>query len=130
MPLYEKIEKGEFILLNEDEIVEEERLLIEHLEGIESYFVSDHILNLLEEVEGKLPQDKKKMIGVIDRYLSLSPREKALFRLGRRLGLLKTLDELLEPEVRFRLEDMLDKIESEKEGGLDQVISELMESFI
>jgi len=52
MLLYQKIERGEFIPLNDDEMVEEERLLVEHLEGITSMFVSDHILNLLQEVEG------------------------------------------------------------------------------
>ncbi len=130
MPLYEKIEKGEFELLSEDEIIMEERLLIENLDGIESYFVSDHILNLLEEVEGKLPEEKEKMLGIIDRYLSLSVREKALFRLGRRTGLLRRLDELYESNLRYRLEEILDRIEKEREGGIDEVVSELMESFI
>jgi radical SAM superfamily enzyme len=54
MLLYQKIEKGEFTLMSDDEIVVEERVLIQHFEGIQSNFVSDHILNLLEEVEGKL----------------------------------------------------------------------------
>lgn len=130
MPLYEKIEKGDFELLSEDEIVREERLLIENLEGIESYFISDHILNLLEEVEGKLPEEKEKMIGVIDRYLSLPTREKALFRLGRRIGMLRKLDELSEHNLRYRLEEILERIERERTGGLDEVVSELMESFI
>ena len=62
MPLYQKVKNGEFILLNDDEIVLEEKLLIENLEGITSIFVSDHILNLLEEVEGKFPEEKKKML--------------------------------------------------------------------
>ena len=49
---------------------------IERLEGISSRFVSDHILNLLEEVEGKLPEDKAKMLAVIDQYLALSEEER------------------------------------------------------
>jgi hypothetical protein len=74
MPLYEKVEKGEFTLLGDDEIVGEERLLVEHLEGITSTFVSDHILNLLEEVEGKFPEDKAKMLAVVDRYSAFHRR--------------------------------------------------------
>lgn len=130
MPLYKKIQEGDFELLNEDEVVREERLLIENLEGIESYFTSDHILNLLEEVEGKLPDDKEKMLGVIDRYLSLPVKQRSLFRLGRRMGMLKRLDDLSENSLRYRLEEILDRIEREKKGGLDEVVSELMESFI
>ena len=79
MALYRKMEKGEFILLSDDEVVIEERLLIETLEGITSTFVSDHILNLLEEVEGKLPEEKGKMLAVIDRYLALPQEEKDQF---------------------------------------------------
>ena len=94
MPLYQKIETGEFVPLTDDEIVVEERLLIQTLEGIHSTFASDHILNLLEEVEGRFPEDKEKMLAVIDRYLALPVREKANFRLGRRAGVYRSLDDL------------------------------------
>lgn len=130
MPLYQKIEKGEFILLGDDEIVVEEKLLIENLEGIASTFASDHILNLLEEVEGKLPEEKEKMLAVIDRYLSLSPEEKMNFRLGRRAGVYRSLEDLSDPELRSQVEKALKKIELEKLGGIEKVLSELMESFI
>lgn len=117
MPLYRKIERGEFVLLSDDEIVVEERLFIEKLEGIHSTFVSDHVLNLLEEVEGKLPEEKKKMLAVMDRYLALPAEEKANFRLGRRAGIYRSLDDLR-------------KIELERPGGMEKIISEWMESFI
>ena len=130
MPLYEKVERGEFALLGDDEIVEEERLLIEHLEGITSTFVSDHILNLLEEVEGKFPEEKSKLLALIDRYLHLSPEERANYRLGRRAGIYRSVDDLTHPELRAQVERALRRIESEHPGRVDQVISELMESFI
>jgi len=130
MPLYEKIEKGEFVLLTDDEMVMEERLFIEHLDGITSAFVSDHILNLLEEVEGKLPGEKGKMLAVIDRYLALSAEEKANFRLGRRAGVYRSLDDLSNLGLRDQVEEALRRIESEKPGGIEQALSDLMESFI
>jgi radical SAM superfamily enzyme YgiQ (UPF0313 family) len=130
MPLYEKIEKGEFTLLADDEIVGEERLLIENLEGITSTFVSDHILNLLEEVEGKFPQEKGKMLAQIDRYLALSSEEKANFRLGRRAGVYRSVDDLSNPELKGQVENAIRRIELEQPGGLEKVLSDLMESFI
>ena len=130
MPLHRKIEKGEFILLSDDEIVEEERLLIEHLEGITSTFVSDHILNLLEEVEGELPGGKDKMLNAIDRYLTLPQGEKNNFRLGRRAGAYRSVENLFNPEVRNQIEKTLQQIESERPGGLEKVLSDLTESFI
>jgi radical SAM superfamily enzyme YgiQ (UPF0313 family) len=130
MLLYQKIEKGEFIPLNDDEIVEEERLLIEHLEGVTSTFVSDHILNLLQEVEGKLPEEKEKMLKLIDRYLALPKEEKNNFRLGRRAGVYHSVEDLAKPELRNQVERALQQIEYERPGGIEKALSDLMESFI
>jgi radical SAM superfamily enzyme YgiQ (UPF0313 family) len=130
MLLYQKIEKGEFIPLNDDEIVEEERLLIEHLEGVTSTFVSDHILNLLQEVEGKLPEEKEKMLKLIDRYLALPKEEKNNFRLGRRAGVYQSVEDLAKPELRNQVERALQQIEYERPGGIEKALSDLMESFI
>ncbi len=130
MPLQEKIVKGEFVLLSDDEIVVEEKLFIENLEGITSTFISDHILNLLEEVEGKLPEEKGKMLLVIDRYLALSAEQRVNFRLGRRAGVYRAIEDISNPELRLQVERVLRRIELEKPGGIEKVISDLMESFI
>jgi hypothetical protein len=130
MPLYQKIESGEFVPLTDDEIVMEERLLIQTLEGIHSTFASDHILNLLEEVEGRFPEDKAKMLSVIDRYLALPESERANFRLGRRAGVYRSLDDLSNGELHTQVEMAMDRIELQSPGGLDRAVSDLMESFI
>jgi radical SAM superfamily enzyme YgiQ (UPF0313 family) len=130
MLLYQKLERNEFAVPSDDEIVAEERLLIETLEGITSRFVSDHILNLLEEVEGDFPKDKPKMLAVMDRYLALPKAERDNFRLGRRTGIYRTLSHLENPELRRRVDTIANRIETENPGGLDQFISQLMESFL
>jgi len=130
MPLYRKIEAGDLELLNDDESVEEERLLIENLDRITSRFASDHILNLLEEVEGKLPEAKKAMLAVIDRYLALGRSERDNFRLGRRAGFYRSLDDMEKPDLRARVDLIMRRIETESPGNFEQVISDLMESFI
>jgi len=130
MLLWQKIERGEFVLMSDDEVIEEERLLIDHLEGITSTFVSDHILNLLQEVEGKLPEEKEKMLSLIDWYLSLPKEEKNNFRLGRRMGVYQSVEDLSRPELRNRVESIIGQIESERPGCLEEVLSELTESFI
>ncbi len=127
MPIYRRIEAGELELMNDDEIIAEERLLIENLDGITSYFASDHILNLLEELDGKFPEAKEKMLATIDRYLAMSLEERNNFRLGRRAGYYRALDDMLNPELRTRVNSIMQRIEKEHPGGLDPVISELME---
>ena len=130
MPLYRKIEEGEFVPSTDDEIVEEERLLIQHLAGITSTFVSDHILNLLQEVEGRFPEEKEKMLKSIDRYLALSNDEKNNFRLGRRIGIYQSVEDLSHPALRVRVDTALHQIESERPGDMEKVLSDIMESFI
>ena len=130
MPLHEKVENGEFVLLNDDEIVMEERLFIENLDGITSTFASDHILNLLEEVKGKLPEEKNEMLMRIDRYLALSAEERINFRLGRRAGIYRSMEDLSNPDLRDQVEKALRRIELERPGGIEKVLSNLMESFI
>jgi radical SAM superfamily enzyme YgiQ (UPF0313 family) len=130
MPLYRRIESGELILMTDDEIVTEEKLLMETLDGIHSQFASDHILNLLEEVEGKLPEAKSQMLAAINRYLSLPQSERNNFRLGRRAGFYRSLRDLERPGLRGQVDEIMRRIERENPGQLDEIISGLMESFI
>ncbi len=130
MPVYRRIESGELELMNDDEIIAEERLLIENLDGITSYFASDHILNLLEELDGKFPEAKETMLAAIDRYLAMSLEERNNFRLGRRAGYYRTLDDMLNPELRARINSIMQRVEKEHPEGFDSVISELMDGFI
>jgi radical SAM superfamily enzyme YgiQ (UPF0313 family) len=130
MPLAQKVKSGELVLMNDDEVIEEERLLIENLNGITSYFASDHTLNLLEELEGQFPGIKTRILETIDRYLALPQAERENFRLGRRAGYYRSLDDMASPDLRSRINQIRDRIERENPGKFDQVISDLMEGFI
>lgn len=129
-PLFNDRESGRFTLLSDDDTVREIRLFVESLEGIDSRLVSDHIMNLLEEVTGKLPEDKEAMLAVIDRYLALPDEERLLFRLGRRGGALRSLDELNDPVMRQRLQTAMRELESEMGGNVEKVITELADQYI
>jgi radical SAM superfamily enzyme YgiQ (UPF0313 family) len=128
-PLAEREKVGEIEPLSGVETVEELRLLIENLDGITSRIVSDHMLNLLEEVQGKLPEDKEAMIASIDRFLALSDDEKDLFQLGRRLGVFRTPDDLERSPHGGRIRALMDDVR-EKYGGVETGIREIMKQFI
>lgn len=129
-PLYQDKAEGRFILLHDDEMVQEIRLLIESLEGIHSTLTSDHIMNLLEEVEGVFPQGKAEMLAVIDRYLAMPASERLLFRLGRRGGALRCLDDLSQPSLRQRLEMAMQDLATQTGGNLEALITELADQYI
>lgn len=67
-PLYEAMEEGRFHLPSPETILKETKLLLEGLQ-VTSQFLSDHISNLLP-LHGKLPEDKRRMIQMIDEALS------------------------------------------------------------
>ncbi len=128
--LRERWEQGEFERPSDEEMVHELRLFIERLDGIRSYVASDHILNLLEEVEGRLPEDKPALLAVIDRFLSLPQEERLLFQLGRRLGLFRKLSDREDPGLRARADHLKARILSQFGGDLEQAIRTLAERYI
>lgn len=112
-PLCRKWELGEFNPLDDEGILLEEKLMLENLQDINSEFVSDHFLNLLEDVAGKLPGSRGKMIMRIEQYFALPLLKRELFRLGRRTGLLRYLDDLNEPARIIQVERLYRRLEEE-----------------
>lgn len=128
--LYRLREENKFTKLDDEEVVKEIRLLIENLDGIESRIVSDHILNLLEELEGKLPDDKEKLLGIIDRYFDLPEDERIIYRLGRRKGIYRKLDDMSDKRVYTMLKTIVDEYKSKGMNRLDRDLDRIMHSFI
>jgi radical SAM superfamily enzyme YgiQ (UPF0313 family) len=128
MPLWSKIQDGDFELQTEDEVVEEIGNFINNLE-VTSYLKSDHILNLLMEVEGKMPEDKEKCLNIINQYLSLPEEERLNFRLGRRAGYYEKLADLNDNYKHYKIDESIKHIRSKGES-VDKVILKLKDSFI
>jgi len=128
-PLYTMMQNGTFQTLAEEGIVREIGIFIEHLDGIETTIVSDHVLNLLEEVTGKLPGDKSKLLATIDRFLAMSPEERIIFRLGRRKGIYRKLDDLAERGTFLWLKSIVDQYASDPDH-LEQDLKRIMQDFI
>jgi len=129
MPLRDEERNGIFARETDEEILEEEKLLIEHLE-CDSNFVSDHINNLLQEVEGKLPQDKEKMLTVIKRFQALPEEERINFRLGRRIGVYNQLDDLNDIRRREVVDRALRRLAESGSEVEEESIYRLLERFI
>ncbi|MDO8568828.1 MAG: hypothetical protein Q7R57_08975, partial [Dehalococcoidales bacterium] len=96
-----------------------------------SNLVSDHFTDLLQEIEGRLPNEKSPMLSVIDRFQALAPIERAIFRMGRRLGMYYRLDDLNDPDQSEAVERIMARLGQNCENGLDEkVIYQLMERFV
>jgi radical SAM superfamily enzyme YgiQ (UPF0313 family) len=132
IPLYQKLQSGEFRMQSDDMLAEEMKLFIETLDGITSVVTSDHIMNLLEEVTGKLPEDKEEMLEVIETYQRLPDSERLIYRVGRRGGAYRSLEDLeRDPATYRKIKNLI--VDLETKGGpaeVEKFISGLVDQYI
>jgi len=84
--LYEDIEAGRIKECTDKEKLMELKKFIEALDGAEGALRSDHIINLLNTVNGNMKTGKEKMLGAIEAFEKLDIDEQHRFQLARRLG--------------------------------------------
>ena len=118
------------MLCGDNDKLMEIRLLIENLEGCTGTLVSDHIINLLQGVNGRLARDRGRMMEKIDAYFALPAAEQKIFQLARRSGMASQLEDVhglpsgkLQEWKRF-----IAGIEDEREWN--EIINGMMANFI
>jgi hypothetical protein len=128
LELHQDVVSGEFVKPGDDETVAEIRLFIASLAGIHSYLASDHIMNLIETVEGRLPEDQPKMLAILDDYLALPERDRLVYRLCRRMGRCREPQDIDRQGLRPALENHLAQIE--RQDDPERVLTEMADNMI
>ena len=125
-PLHDMMREGRWIPLTDEGMVREIRLFLCSLEGITSTVQSDHIMNLLEEVEGRLPEDRDTMCNVIDRFFAMDEGDRESFIVGRRIGRYRFLSDYTAlPEVESIKRELKLRF-----GSLDSGIRDILTNYI
>lgn len=120
VPLFSLLQEGKFRMQTDDMLAEEIKLFVQSLSGIDSVVTSDHIMNLLEEVSGKLPDDKEKMLEVVDKYQKLPDSERLIYRVGRRGGAYRSTDDLTsDPATYLKIKNLIQELHTK--GGPEEV---------
>jgi radical SAM superfamily enzyme YgiQ (UPF0313 family) len=132
VPLYEKLQEGTFTMQTDDMAAEEIGVFIETLDGITSTVTSDHMMNLLEEISGELPEDKEKMLQVVADYQALPDSDRLIYRIGRRGGAFQSTTDLKNDRATYRklktlVEDIVVKSGPE---GVEKFINEMVDQYI
>ncbi len=127
--LYDDFETGRFEKCSDLMMAKEVLLFIESLNGITSVLKSDHILNLFQNLEGKLPENKEDMLDIVRRFLGMTPDRQCVYQVGRRLGYFSRLSDMENPRRLDRAEKACKKFGITPEN-VDKVIDELMKRFI
>jgi radical SAM superfamily enzyme YgiQ (UPF0313 family) len=123
--LEKQLQAGEFQLQTEKNLIEEQRLLIEGLEDITSYYVNHHGVDLLMEARGQLPADKPKLLAIMDRYLSMPQADRLNFTLGKRLGYYRYLDDLQDEDRKMFVQGKVSEILAAYPGQFDEICHQL-----
>ncbi|HQB46260.1 MAG TPA: radical SAM protein, partial [Polyangiaceae bacterium] len=126
----EDMEKlGQWEPMDDEQVIEELELLLEHLD-VSSELSSDHILNLLAELQGKLPEIKPRLISTIHRFRSMSPNHRRAFILARRGGMVERLDEMQDEAAQESAMLLLESVENHYGGDLPAAVRDLMAHFV
>jgi radical SAM superfamily enzyme YgiQ (UPF0313 family) len=127
--LYKDYEDGVFTRTDDTDVVNELLLFVKELHGINSVIKSDHMLNLITEVDGRLPEDKDKMLSALNWYLALPEKDKILFRVGRRAALMNSIEDFHNGGLRETVTQFCEQNDIHS-GNIDHVIKKLMNSYI
>jgi radical SAM superfamily enzyme YgiQ (UPF0313 family) len=124
-PLEQLLSDKKWTPLGEVGHVEEIKLFIENLNGISSVITSDHIMNLIEDAAGKLPQEKDKILHVLDKFLEMKPADQESFIIARRLGHLRYLAD-------YTPNSQLEKIKAKLKArfsSLDEAVRHIAQNY-
>ena len=114
--LYEDYQNGLTSLCSDDDKVREIRRVIELADGVTTQLVSDHMVNLLQDINGSLGSDreKRKMLARIDQYFDMPETDRRVFQLLRRTLRAYDLDDLRQLPVG-QMEQLRDAVGGESE---------------
>jgi hypothetical protein len=129
IPLAAEVEAGRFTPLGDEETLAEIRLFLANLTGITSILTSDHIMNLIETLAGRLPQDQPRLLQVIGDYFARPAEERLLYRVGRRAGVFRGPEDLASPG-RARAEALLAEMRRAAPGREEEVLKEMADAAI
>lgn len=129
IPLAEDIAAGRFAKAGDVENAHEILLFLENLESIGSMVVSDHILNISERVQGRLPHDREQMLRELRSFLALDAAEQVVYRVGRRAGLFAGVADLRDAGRRAQAERVCRDIGASAEN-IDQITDLAMTRFV
>ena len=121
---------GSFQLCSDNDKLMEIRLLIENIKDCTTFLVSDHIINLLQNVQGRVDLDRQKMLSMIDEYFDMPEFRQKMFQLARRSGI------VTEPrDLDLLSEDWVERLSATARSFVDAAqwdkkINDMMEHYI
>jgi hypothetical protein len=128
-PLYEDHRAGRFDRCTDVGVTRELLTFIENLRGINSVVKSDHILNLFQDLEGHLPQDKANMLATLRAFLEMDPERQRRYQVGKRLGILSRIRDMHDP-IRMAMVEANCRRLGVTAENIDAIMDELTRRYV
>jgi len=128
--LFDEIQTGKFVPCTDKEKALELKKMIQHLKSADGTLVSDHIMNLFEDVTGNMSADKEKMLEIFTEFESLGEKEQRKYQLARRIGMVRSLKNMpnLTKEQTRTINQYLEKLETAEE--FEAFLSKLLRRYV
>ena len=125
-----KIAEGIITGMSDIEKAYEIKHLIENVNSCDGMIISDHIINLFDELRGNFKSDKAKLLKLFDDFEQLTLNEQRKFQLARRLGKISRIRDLnlLSNKAHNDLDILLRKYSAEKD--FEDLIKQLVRQYI
>jgi len=129
-PLAGREAAGEFVLPDDVEVAQELRDLLEQLGDVRLELRSDHSLNLLPGLAGSLPQERERLVAMLDEFLALPREEQARYAVGARLGIYGALADRRDPARNAALDQQIGGYREPSPDELLQAATALRARFL
>lgn len=115
--LMEEIKSGRMTECTDIGKMLELKKMIENVHGADGMLFSDHIINLLETVNGNLTTDKQEMLATFEAFEKLDPHDQRRYQLARRMGRIRSVSQMkyLSQEQLSKIDEYLSKLTTEEE---------------
>ncbi|MFA5028318.1 MAG: radical SAM protein, partial [Candidatus Methylomirabilota bacterium] len=94
------------------------------------HYANHHAVDLLMEARGQFPQDKPRLLAIMDRYLSLPEEERMHFTLGKRLGIYQRLDDMKSDPLREQVAPQMRRIQADYPGRMEEIFHHLRSQIV
>lgn len=129
-PIGARVLTGELTPCTDVEKVTEIKRMIQNIKGCTGQIVSDHIVNMLEDVRGSMETDCERMIKTIEDFENMEPLQQRRFQLARRTGYARRPE-----DIKLLPENMLKQItkiagETYEESEWEELMNYFLEKYI
>jgi radical SAM superfamily enzyme YgiQ (UPF0313 family) len=130
IPLDAMMQQGTFTMLTESDMIREQQRILSQLDGIDSTYGNYHAVNLLPELQGKLPRDKMHLLATIHQFLSLDDEEQLHFIFGRRRGYYARLKDMQQSDRYAWVQREMEKYREKSPDHLEPLFHACRKSWI